>query len=882
MTTKPDMEQQNSKSGKNKITTRTIQMEKAINKLSWEALDNKRNHWSLLLIVSVIISMFLTPGLSNHSKSYDDSWVGQISTTDIRSPGNYNIQDIQATESKKDEAAKLVLPIYDYHSKLGYEVQTRIKNAFLNMQYLIRDFLIMNVVIPEELAKQKKQDRDNLVKKNKKDAEVQEDEQASLPSPEELKAERIKIVNDNFDYYFNKVTGNEDLNQQLMSAVFSARNSFIKEIQAVIPEADFLKLYHYHFSTELMNALSMVIGDVLSHKIINDKELMEKGANGDITIRIVDDNSNVPNEYVRRDFSTILDFKEVNQSLWRYTNSLASLGKNQRDFLLKLSGTLVQPNLSYNRKLTISRRKEASDNVKTMFIPIKKGEMIIRDGERFEKRHLTILKGIEKTISSTNPLVVLSGYTLFFFIFILSLVAFGFNNIRKFQLTIKDMTMMAFLTVLFIIMVKVTALVANAFDSVFPDINPQIYYIAVPVAAGAAMIRIVLNSETAIVFGFFIALLYSMLSNSPFFIGIYSVVCGLVAADAVGQCRARTTLVFAGLRVSLVAMLLVFFYELFNGNLLTIEFSYSIFAAAISGILTAIVLSGMTPIIEFLFNYTTDIKLLELANLNHPLLKNLIVQAPGTYHHSIVIGSLVEAAAESIHANPLVARVAAYYHDIGKIKKPLYFGENQPEGNNPHDDLKPNMSVLILLSHVKEGVELAQKYNLGKTITSIIRQHHGTSLIRFFHNKALELKEKGENISVDENDFRYPGPKPQTREAGLVMLADAVEASTRSLSEPTPERLQGQVQKIINMIFRDGQLNECELTLKDLHEIARSFTTILVGMHHSRPAYPEKKQTQEINQNGRSNSKPSKKNEDRDEKVEDDDNEDIKRLGMQK
>jgi len=879
MTTKPEMESQNSKSGKIKITTKNGKAEKSFPIFSWEALDKKRNHWAILLVLSVIISMFLTPGLSTTTESYDDTWVGQISTTDIRSPGNYNVQDLQATESKKDEAARAILPIYDFNSNLGNEVQARIKKAFVEMQSLIIDFIVLNVLMPEEhKLLQEQKDKNSNKKQLKQTKEVKTTSTKTNLSKEMY---RKKVVN-NMEHYFNVVTSDEDLNQQLMATVFSARNTFIKNIQSVIPEADYLKLYHYHFSTELMNALILVIGDVFSHKIINDKELMEKGENGDITIKIVDHASTSHNEYVRKDLSSILDFKEVNQSLWRYTNSLSTLGKKQRDFLLSLGSTLLQPNLSYNRKLTIERQKEASDNIKTMFIPIKKGEMIIRDGERFEKRHLTILRGIENTISSTNPLIVLTGYTLFFFVFIMTLFVFGSNNIRKFQLTIKDMTMMAFLTVLFIVMVKTTALVANAFDSVFDNVAPHIYYIAVPVAAGAAMVRIVLNSEVAIVFGLFIALLFSILTTSPFFIAVYSVVCGLIAADAVGQCRARTTLVFAGLRVSLAAMLIVLFYHLFTGTILSSDFVYSIFAATTSGVLTAIALSGMTPIIEFLFNYTTDIKLLELANLNHPLLKKLIVQAPGTYHHSIVIGSLVEAAAESIHANPLVARVAAYYHDIGKVKTPLYFGENQHEGKNPHDDLTPNMSVLILLSHVKEGVDLANKYNLGKTITSIIEQHHGTSLIRFFHNKAMEMKQNGENISDDETEFRYPGPKPQTREAGLVMLADAVEASTRSLSEPTPERLQGQVQKIINMIFRDGQLNECELTLKDLHEIARSFTKILVGMHHSRPAYPEKKRTQEMNNNGRSNTKQTKKDKDRNEEMEDGDDKNIKRLGMQK
>jgi hypothetical protein len=196
----------------------------------------------------------------------------------------------------------------------------------------------------------------------------------------------------------------------------------------------------------------------------------------------------------------------------------------------------------------------------------------------------------------------------------------------------------------------------------------------------------------------------------------------------------------------------------------------------------------------------------------------------------------VENAAEAIGANPLLARVAAYYHDIGKIKKPLYFAENMQLPENKHDKLAPSMSALILISHVKDGVELAREHKLGQNLIDIIHQHHGTSLIKFFYDKA---QQRDKDAQVKEQDYRYPGPKPQTREAALIMLADSVEAAGRTLSEPTPARIQGMVQKIINKIFIDGQLDECDLTLKDLHEIAKSFNRILSGIFHNRIDYPE-------------------------------------------
>lgn len=254
------------------------------------------------------------------------------------------------------------------------------------------------------------------------------------------------------------------------------------------------------------------------------------------------------------------------------------------------------------------------------------------------------------------------------------------------------------------------------------------------------------------------------------------------------------------------------------------------------GVGAGIITTGFAPVVEIAFDYTTDIKLLELANLDRPILRRLMIEAPGTYHHSIIVGTMVEAAASEINANPLLAKVCGYYHDIGKIKKPLYFVENQANGKNKHDKLAPSMSSLILISHIKDGVEIARKNKLGGVIADTINQHHGTSLIRYFYEKAQQIKGKD---SVKIGDFRYPGPKPQTKEAGLVMLADVVEAASRTLENPTPARIQGLVQNLINNVFSDGQLDNCELTLKDLHNIAKSFNKILNGIHHHRIEYTE-------------------------------------------
>jgi cyclic-di-AMP phosphodiesterase PgpH len=233
-----------------------------------------------------------------------------------------------------------------------------------------------------------------------------------------------------------------------------------------------------------------------------------------------------------------------------------------------------------------------------------------------------------------------------------------------------------------------------------------------------------------------------------------------------------------------------------------------------------------SPLLELLFGYVTDIELLKLANFNHPLLKDLIVQAPGTYHHGILIGQLVEAAAREIGANPLLARVGAYYHDIGKGKNPLFFGENQ-RGENRLEGLTAQASAEIIRRHVADGIELADQAKLPRQVTDFIPQHHGTRLIAYFFHRAKEEAERAGAAPPSEDDFRYFGPKPQTREAALVMIADMVVATSRNLAAPAPEKLRALVDRAVQAVVAEGQLHECEITLRDLEQTARSFAESL-------------------------------------------------------
>ncbi len=313
-----------------------------------------------------------------------------------------------------------------------------------------------------------------------------------------------------------------------------------------------------------------------------------------------------------------------------------------------------------------------------------------------------------------------------------------------------------------------------------------------------------------------------------FFIG------GLVSAYAIKDARTRGTLLRAGVMVGVVQ---VAGFLLFHPVFSSAAYVHELKPLFINGLVSALAVLGALKIFEYLFGELTNFSLLELSDsINQPLLKRLAFEAPGTYHHSLILSNLAGAAADAINANVMLVRVGAYYHDIGKLVKPQYFTENQMMADNKHDDLEPSMSRLVILNHVKEGVDLAREHGLNEKIIDFIRQHHGTSLIHFFYQRALT---ESDGEGVGEEGYRYPGPKPQTRETAIMMLADAVEGATRSLDEHTQPKIDEVVRRIVNNKFIDGQLDECALTLREINEISKTFTKVLSAMYHVRVKYPE-------------------------------------------
>jgi cyclic-di-AMP phosphodiesterase PgpH len=837
-------------------------VEKGVARLrEWRSLLHPASLWAMLLLLGVTVALLINPSATGPSLPLSDEDVGKVATADIRAPISFTVPDVESTERKRREAEEAVRSVYDFEMELGNERIQRLKEAFADMAKVIDEH-------DDSLDRKGGAAEEEVPETNGKKGKSGKTE--PKPGARGPKASALREA--------DLVSKQESLDAKLNAR----KDEFVRILQLVVSEEDFENLRNDRFSAQMINAVVMLIERTMRHMIVPSRELLAAERARGITVRFL--REGVPNrEQVVQSFSKILDREEA---LMRVQQTAAlELGDLQpplRSTAVQLAKSMVEPNLAFNRQETDKRKREARSGVQGLEIRIQKGAKIIRDGDLVEKTHIRVFQEMKKLTEVSHAMEMAVGTILLVIFMLLIIMKFSEKNIRAFRKEAKDLLLMGLVLFVFILSTKIWYWIFGAVWDRFRLFPLESYYYAIPFAAGAMLVRFVLNSEMALAFAAAASLIAGLLMDNSIGYAIYCLVSSVVAAWAVASAKQRSSLLKAGALTGLANAGLALILSLFAGTFLSFETVFNAIFAFSGGILVAMIVTASAPVIEIFFGYTTDIKLLELANLNHPLLKDLIVQAPGSYHHSIIVGSLVEAAAESIKCNPLLARVMAYYHDIGKVKSPNYFSENQRDASNPHDKLKPSLSATVLKTHVKDGAELARASKLGQPIVDAIVQHHGTSLIKFFYQKAKEID--GEENLVKEEEFRYPGPKPQTREIALVMLADSVEAAAKSISDPSPARLQGLVQNMINRIFADGQLDECDLTLKDLHEIARAFNRVLTGIYHRRPDYPESatKEREAAERKTKSGEYKAAPKKDAPEKPQegDDKPEDLKRLGM--
>ncbi|MHB0886248.1 MAG: HD family phosphohydrolase [Bacillota bacterium] len=524
--------------------------------------------------------------------------------------------------------------------------------------------------------------------------------------------------------------------------------------------------------------------------------------------------------------------------------SALQLTAADRSFVSALAKATVRPNTVLNQSATQARRQEAMDSVEP--VKILKGQRIVRVGAIVTPADVAILQDLG-LLRQGFDLAYFAGAAAMAAILIAVIAIYLRVMARKVYDHEPALIMLG-------IMLVVTAFLAGAVHTISG-------YLA-PVAFGTMLVAILIDRPTAIVFTLVLAVITGLVNGNDFRFVTVGLLGGLAGVFSVARVGQRSDVMRAGFLVGLANLSGILALSFIGArSLYEIETWRTYLWGMVNGLVASILTIGSLPFFENFFGVITSVKLLEISNPGQPLLQKLLLEAPGTYHHSIMVANLAEAATEAIGGDPLLARVGAYYHDVGKTKRPYFFIDNQFGVENPHDKISPSLSTLIITSHVRDGVDLAQQYHLPPAIIDIVRQHHGTSLVSYFFSRATE---NGRAEEVIEEDFRYEGPRPQTREGAVVMLADSVEAAVRSLSKPTPGRIETLVRKIIKDRLDDGQLNSSDLTLRDLDAIASSFVRVLSGIFHPRIEYPDtmlaelRKETKN-GKNGRENGKDSGK-----------------------
>lgn len=748
-------------------------------------LNKKYNlsYLSLTLIFSVILSILLYFNIDS-SPTFR---IGTIANFDVKSPIGFEIVDKIATEKKRKEAEDSVPAVFDYNPRIYDSIIKKVYLSFRKMRNEIRKI--------------------------------------KWPKNEYKREVKVK---DFFQY----------------------KEEFEDLLDYNVPDLIFEWLVNNKFNPRIENILIRSLEKWSNYKIYEASGKYIPKGHEKVILRFISPKSDQNQFYASEDYTIDKDILVDLNAASNFTleKKFSENFLSERDFnnLKKIAYLMLVPNVTPNVQEYTIRKKRASESVLPVTLSAKKNQIIIHSGSVVQPEHLSLLREIKNIQNKQHiKLNTFSTAILFFSLILLFFSYFYHYSPNKYNFQTKDIIAMGTVILITLFMIKFFLFVTEeAFVSRFNKDTPtQAFLYLAPVASGPMLLGLLISySEVLWIFILFITIVIGILVDMNFAYCLVALAGGVTAAKGVHSCKKRNDIYRAGLKVSIINVIfIILVLTITNDNKETLinELKYAVPAGFLSGIFSSMVAMLIVPILESVFNYTTNVRLLELSNLNHPLLKDMLVKAPGTYHHSMVVGNMVEAASEEIGANPLLAKVMAYYHDIGKIDHPSYYIENQRPNHNPHDQLSPYMSKTILVSHVKDGAEKGMKFKLGKPIIDGILQHHGTAIISFFHNKAVESKNQKKENQVVEEEFRYPGPRPQFKESGLLMLADGIEAATRSLDEPTTIRVQNIVKNIIQRRFLEGQLDNCNLTLKNLLTIEKSFIKILLGVYHQRLDYPK-------------------------------------------
>jgi putative nucleotidyltransferase with HDIG domain len=741
--------------------------------------------WMMVFLLGSLGLFYL-----QYRPGYPEYEVGQVARDDVRAPTAFAVPDPDITDERREEARLEVRPVYDLDSRALESYLARLEEFLLSARGVISDPLTITVPgIPAELPDA---------------AGVAESTAAAGPVP--LNAELLNILDEMSPF--------------------------------ALDDPILTLFYRFEFDQRLLAAARIAGESGLADPFVEDRETLRRrgGERGLMAIDVF-----TRGEVLYGDIDEIGDRNDLRGRLDAPGEQLQGFDPDDRDTLLRfLAETLPAP-LTYNRNETRARQEMAAAAIPEVTYNIPRNKIIVREGDLISERVLEQLDAMRRNQKFRWGGLNLLGISFILVLILAALLRFLESHQQSFG-HFRNLDSLLFMVLT--LSLALTGLSLFIFEAVggslsrFPFNNLSSYYFMIPFCFGGLLLSLITNRNLAMMFAVAYSLLAALLLDGSFPLAAFSLAGNFMAIYGPIAYTTRTALMRSGLLLGLVNALLVGTLSLLQPDFsLSIQLPFEMACAFAGGALAILLVFVFLPLFETLFHLVTDFRLLELSNLDSPLLRELALRAPGTYHHSVIVGHLAEAAAKAIGANALFVRVASYYHDVGKMLKPEYYIENIGSAENKHDKLAPRMSALILVAHVKEGMEIAAKHNIVPAIIDIIPQHHGTRLMTFFYNKAKEQAGEDEQ-SVNEINYRYPGPKPLSNEAAVIMLADAVEAASRTLTDPSPSRLKGLVQKIVSTIALDGQLDSCNLTLKDLETISAQFLRILGGIFHQRLDYP--------------------------------------------
>ncbi len=731
----------------------------------------------LLLVVSFVAALLMMDHVRVPEQSFA---VGDVAPYDLQAPVSFSYFDWDHTAQQQQEARDTIPPVFEVDVTLGARLQNRVSLSF-------------------DAARRK------LFGASQPEEEGQE--------PVEPTREQLETIAEEF-----VATLELALDQDHVRALVQA--GFVPELEALVNE---------------------FVGVAMRRLVVTERTVIPQGVRSISVIRISSDSRR---EVLLESLDNVVTVDDARQVLALYAleHEPTESGVEAERAVAAIARAAVRSNVSSRPDITERRRTQAANEVLTVEIQVKQGTILFRSGDVLTQRHVEMLGGLREITGGGNSLALLLALLAFCTIVISTFYLYGANYVRHFTQRLRDMQALALILLVVLGLARVTLMV-GAGVTAGPAGGPlasSIWYI-VPVAGGAMLVRVLANAETALIFAVVASLLSGVMMEQQVFYTLFFLISSVAASGGVAHAKERAQVLRAGMQTAVVngaVVLLIDLLQLHQGNTPNVGFSmlaWDMFFAVMGGVLGAFMVLALIPLFE-MFGFVTEYKTRELATLNHPLLRQLMLRAPGTYHHSVIVGSLSEAAAEAIGADKLLVRVAAYFHDIGKITKPHYFVENQRDVPNPHDRLPARKSASIIIRHIHNGARIAAHNRLPQPIIDNISMHHGTGLVRYFLERAKQ--NASPNEVVDEADFRYPGPRPDTREAGILHLADKVEAACRAVKLPTPEKFREVIQKLISQAMNDGQLEDCSLTLKELYTIGKAFAEVMMSIYHHRIEYP--------------------------------------------